>query len=57
MLAALAPSEPQQRQLIAAFEWFCGSKYPSLLRFFPVVLKLLLDEELVEEDVFFAWAG
>lgn len=57
ILAALVPSEPQQRQLIAAFEWFCGSKYPSLLRFFPVVLKLLLDEELVEEDVFFAWAG
>mmetsp|Transcript_10537 Transcript_10537/g.14544 ORF Transcript_10537/g.14544 Transcript_10537/m.14544 type:complete len:415 (+) Transcript_10537:379-1623(+) len=57
MLAASAPSEPQQRQLIAAFEWFCGVKYPSLLRFFPMILKLLLDEELVEEDVFFAWAG
>ena len=57
MLAALAPSAIQQRHLISAFEWFCGRKYPQLMKFFPVVLKLLFDEELVEEDVFYEWAG
>lgn len=44
-------------KLLAAFEWFCGRKYPQLMKFFPVVLKSLFDEELVEEDVFFEWAG
>ena len=57
MLAALAPTTIQQRHLISAFEWFCGRRYPQLMKFFPVVLKQLFDEELVEEDVFFEWAG
>ena len=57
ILASLAPSTIQQRHLIAAFEWFCGKKYPSLMKFFPVILKQLFDEELVEEDVFFEWAA
>eukprot|EP00596_Hydrurales_sp_CCMP1899_P005743 CAMPEP_0119041444 /NCGR_PEP_ID=MMETSP1177-20130426/12107_1 /TAXON_ID=2985 /ORGANISM="Ochromonas sp, Strain CCMP1899" /LENGTH=423 /DNA_ID=CAMNT_0007007487 /DNA_START=288 /DNA_END=1559 /DNA_ORIENTATION=+ len=56
-LATLAPTSIQQRHLIAAFEWFCGRKYPQLMKFFPMVLKQLFDEELVEEDVFFGWAG
>jgi translation initiation factor 5 len=56
VLAALAPSEIQQRQLIAACEWFCGSKYPELQRYFPVMLKQLYDADLVEEDVFYSWA-
>ena len=56
MLAALAPTAIQQRQLIAAFEWFCGRKYATLVKYFPIVLKLLSDEELVEEEIFFAWA-
>jgi hypothetical protein len=55
-LALLAPSAIQQRHLIAAFEWLCGAKYPSLQRFFPLFLKQLFDEEVVEEDVFFNWA-
>ena len=57
VLAALAPSVIQQRHLIAAFEWFCGKRHPQLMKFFPVVLKQLFDEELVEEDVFLEWAG
>ena len=57
MLAALAPTVIQMRHLISAFEWFCGRRYPQLMKFFPVVLKQLFDEELVEEDVFFEWAG
>ena len=47
----------QQRHMIAAFEWFCGRKYPNLMKFFPVVLKQLFDEELIEEDVFFEWVS
>jgi translation initiation factor 5 len=46
-----------QRHLIAAVEWFCGSRYPQLLKLFPVVLKQLFDLELVEEDVFLAWSN
>lgn len=56
VLASVAASTIQQRHLIAGFEWFCGRKYPQLMKFFPVVLKQLFDEELVEEDVFFEWA-
>lgn len=57
ILAALATSAIQHRHMIAAMEWLCGSKYPSLIKFFPVVLKQLLDEELVEEEAFFQWHG
>lgn len=57
VLKALAPSDIQQRHLIAAFEWLCGTKYPQLLDKFSIVLMQLYDEELVEEDVFLAWAG
>lgn len=56
-LAALAPTLIQQRHLISAFEWFCGRRYPQLMKYFPVVLKQLFDEELVEEDVFFEWSA
>lgn len=55
-LCLLAPSSIQQRHLIAAFEWLCGTRYPSLARFFPLLLKELFDEEIIEEDVFFSWA-
>ena len=57
-LKALAGSNVgTQRHLIAAFEWFCGTRYPSLTKLFPVVLKQLFDEELVEEEVFLAWSS
>jgi translation initiation factor 5 len=55
ILAALAPSSIQHRHMIAAVEWLCGTKFPSLVKFFPVVLKQLLDEELVDEEAFYAW--
>eukprot|EP00598_Pedospumella_elongata_P005487 CAMPEP_0184966878 /NCGR_PEP_ID=MMETSP1098-20130426/409_1 /TAXON_ID=89044 /ORGANISM="Spumella elongata, Strain CCAP 955/1" /LENGTH=433 /DNA_ID=CAMNT_0027488233 /DNA_START=240 /DNA_END=1541 /DNA_ORIENTATION=- len=57
VLRALAGSAIQQRHLIAAFEWLCGTKYPAKVKFFPILLKQLLDEELVEEDTFLAWAA
>mmetsp|Transcript_11947 Transcript_11947/g.26875 ORF Transcript_11947/g.26875 Transcript_11947/m.26875 type:complete len:273 (-) Transcript_11947:28-846(-) len=56
-LSALSTSTIQQRHLIAAFEWLCGTKYPAKARYFAVVLKDLLEEELVEEDVFLEWAA
>eukprot|EP00595_Chromulina_sp_UTEXLB2642_P000123 CAMPEP_0196761592 /NCGR_PEP_ID=MMETSP1095-20130614/891_1 /TAXON_ID=96789 ORGANISM="Chromulina nebulosa, Strain UTEXLB2642" /NCGR_SAMPLE_ID=MMETSP1095 /ASSEMBLY_ACC=CAM_ASM_000446 /LENGTH=293 /DNA_ID=CAMNT_0042111363 /DNA_START=588 /DNA_END=1469 /DNA_ORIENTATION=+ len=57
VLKALAPSQIQQRHLISAFEWFCGVLYPNLSRFFPVVLKHLFDNDIVEEDVFLKWGS
>lgn len=57
ILSALAPTPIQQRHLISACEWFCGTKYPKLLKFFPVILKHIYDEELVEEDILLEWAA
>jgi len=57
IFAALVPGAIQQRHLIAACEWFCGTKYPQLLKFFPVLLKHLYDEELLEEGVILEWAA
>jgi translation initiation factor 5 len=57
VLKALGASSIQQRHLIAGFEWLCGTKFPAQVKFFPILLKQLLDEELVEEDVFLAWAA
>jgi len=44
ILCALAPSAIQQRHLIAAFEWFCGRKFPQLMKFFPVVSRRLVHQ-------------
>lgn len=57
VLEALSPSDIQQRHLIAAMEWFCGTRYPQLLKYFPVVLKMLYEEELLEEDTLLMWAA
>ena len=57
ILALLAASNIQQRQLISSFEWFCGTRCPQLQKYFPVLLKNLFDEELIEEDVFFEWSS
>lgn len=58
VLKALAGSVIQQRHLIAAMEWLCGSRHPDKLkRVFPLLLKQLFEEDLVEEDTFFAWAA
>jgi hypothetical protein len=61
----------QQRQLIAATEWLIGVKLNSaagsasgspssavggsLIRMYPVLLKQLYDEDLIEEEVLFDW--
>ena len=57
MLCALAPTPNTQRHIIAAMEWFCGSHHQNLASKFPIVLKQLFDEEIVEEDVFYDWSA
>ena len=56
VLAALGASPQQQRHVIAAFEWFYGTKHAAYVKRFPLALKALYEEELVEEDVFFEWS-
>ncbi|KAF0762436.1 hypothetical protein AaE_003307, partial [Aphanomyces astaci] len=41
--------------VIALTEHFCAVKFPALLASFPVVLKLLYDEDLVTEEIILAW--
>lgn len=57
VLKALSPSPIQQRHLIAAWEWFCGTRHPTLLKYFPVILKNLFDEDIVDEEVFLNWGA
>lgn len=45
-----------QRRLIGSMEYMCTVKHPELLKWFPLVLKQLYDEDLVEEEVFLEWA-
>lgn len=55
VLKLMVTSTIHQRQLIAAAEWFCGACFPSLIKYFPVLLKQFFDEDLVDEDTFQAW--
>jgi hypothetical protein len=48
MLTALAASAIQKCPLVAAAEWLCGTRFSSLLKFFPVILKQMYEEELLE---------
>ncbi len=57
VLKALAPKDIQQRHLIAAFEWFFGVRCPQLAKYFPIVLKQLFDQDVVDEDVFIKWGS
>lgn len=55
ILKAMAATVQQQRHVIAAFEWFCGVRFPTLTKLFPVLLKHLFDEDVVEEEAFMKW--
>jgi len=57
VLSHMAKSVDTQRHVIASFEWFCGAHKPALASKFPLVLKALYDEEIVEEEVFFSWSA
>jgi translation initiation factor 5 len=54
-LEHLASSAITQRHLIAAFEWFCGLRHDALLVKFPLILKELFDQEIVDEEQFLMW--
>lgn len=45
----------QQHQLISATEWFIGVKFSYLISRFPLMLKQLYDEDLIEEEVLYDW--
>jgi hypothetical protein len=55
-LSALAPSAIQQRHLIAAIEWFCGTRMPTMLKYFPVMLKHAYDLDLLDEENILEWS-
>ena len=58
VLNALAPTAQTQRHVIAAFEWFCGRCHREKLHSkFPIVLKLLFDNDVVDEDTFYDWSA
>lgn len=57
VLKALTPTSIHQRHLICATEWFCATKQPSLMSYFPVLLKHMYDEDLLDEETIFAWYG
>ena len=45
------------RHLIGAFEDFLGNRIPELKKFFPLILKQLYDEDVLEEEVILDWAS
>ena len=55
LLTTMTSTPIHQRHLLAATEWLCGSRFPSLLKFFPVALKQLYEADLVEEETLFDW--
>lgn len=57
VLMAMAKSVDTQRHIIASFEWFCGAHKKALSSKFPLVLKSLFDEEVVDEEVFLSWSA
>ena len=56
VLKSMAKSPIQQRQLIAAVEWYCTVRAEAMSKFFPVLLKHLFDEEVLEEDPLLEWS-
>ena len=56
-LKALVTGPIQQRQLIAAMEWFCGTRHPDQLKFFPIMLKQGYEADLLDEETILQWAA
>lgn len=44
-----------QRRLIGVMEHHCAVAFPEQAKWFPLLLKQLYDEDLVDEDVFLEW--
>ena len=55
-LVATDANKFMARHLIGAVEDFCGFRVPALKKFFPVLLKQLYDEDILEEEVILDWA-
>ncbi len=49
-------AEAYQRRLIGVTEHLCAVTHPDLRKWFPLLLKQLYDEDLVDEEVFLEWA-
>jgi translation initiation factor 5 len=57
VLEQVIDSAHSQCRLLALCEHFCAVAHPELTKSFPILLKLLYDEELLEEDVLLGWAA
>ena len=55
-LKSICKSQIQQRQLIAALEWYFTIYSEGTFRYFPVLLKHLFDENILEEDTLLEWS-
>nr|CCA27172.1 eukaryotic translation initiation factor 5 putative [Albugo laibachii Nc14] len=55
ILGKLVTSQHDQYRLIALCEHMCAMKYPEIISQFPVLLKLLYDEDLIDEECLFGW--
>ncbi|RLN91176.1 hypothetical protein BBJ28_00004755 [Nothophytophthora sp. Chile5] len=56
VLEKIIDGQHPQYQLLALTEHFCAVEQPALLTSYPILLKLLYDEDLLEEECLVAWA-
>lgn len=57
VLEKIIDGHHSQYQLIALSEHFCAVQHPELMTSFPILLKLLYDEDLLEEETLIAWVN
>ncbi|KAL0586854.1 hypothetical protein ABG067_003474 [Albugo candida] len=55
ILRKLVTSQHDQYRLIALCEHMCAVQYPGIIFQFPVLLKLLYDDDLIDEECLFGW--
>ncbi|KAI9912853.1 hypothetical protein PsorP6_005550 [Peronosclerospora sorghi] len=55
VLKKVVDGQHSQYQLLALVEHFCAVERPELLTSYPILLKLLYDEDLLEEESLIAW--
>lgn len=57
VLEKIIDAQHAQYQLLALTEHFCAVEHSELLTSYPILLKLLYDEDLLEEECLVAWAN